>query len=155
MKCVKCEGTLRRVQLDDVEVDRCDTCAGICSIPASSTESSAGPRSKSSVPRPRTARATTPSGRAARDAEVKASSFRLQASRATSTSTRAPCAAASGSTPANSRFSVETGLCARWAPSFADSSVDKHCPSRRLGSQCRASSARRFDQKREATPIPD
>lgn len=29
MKCVKCDGTLRRVGLDDVEVDRCDTCSGI------------------------------------------------------------------------------------------------------------------------------
>jgi Zn-finger nucleic acid-binding protein len=29
MKCVKCDGTLRRVQLEDVEVDRCDSCSGI------------------------------------------------------------------------------------------------------------------------------
>jgi Zn-finger nucleic acid-binding protein len=29
MKCVKCDGTLRRVELEDVEVDQCDACSGI------------------------------------------------------------------------------------------------------------------------------
>ena len=29
MKCVKCDGTLRRVGLEEIEVDRCDTCSGI------------------------------------------------------------------------------------------------------------------------------
>ncbi|WP_044235618.1 TFIIB-type zinc ribbon-containing protein [Chondromyces apiculatus] len=29
MKCVKCTGTLRRIPIDDIEVDRCDTCSGL------------------------------------------------------------------------------------------------------------------------------
>lgn len=29
LKCAKCEGTLRRVQMDDVEVDQCELCSGI------------------------------------------------------------------------------------------------------------------------------
>lgn len=29
MKCVKCDGTLQRVELEDVEVDQCDACSGI------------------------------------------------------------------------------------------------------------------------------
>lgn len=29
MKCVKCEGELRRVQVADLEIDQCDLCAGI------------------------------------------------------------------------------------------------------------------------------
>lgn len=29
MKCVKCDGVLRRVDVEDVELDRCDACSGI------------------------------------------------------------------------------------------------------------------------------
>jgi uncharacterized protein len=29
MKCVKCDGQLRRVDVEDVEVDQCDVCYGI------------------------------------------------------------------------------------------------------------------------------
>jgi hypothetical protein len=29
MKCIKCEGTLRLVRIDEIEVDQCDTCGGI------------------------------------------------------------------------------------------------------------------------------
>jgi Zn-finger nucleic acid-binding protein len=29
MKCVKCEGKLVQVRVDDVDVDQCDTCGGI------------------------------------------------------------------------------------------------------------------------------
>ena len=29
MKCIKCEGTLRLVRIDEVEVDQCDACNGI------------------------------------------------------------------------------------------------------------------------------
>ena len=29
MNCPKCQGTLRRVQADDVELDQCDVCCGI------------------------------------------------------------------------------------------------------------------------------
>lgn len=29
MKCVKCDGELRRVQVGDLELDQCDRCAGI------------------------------------------------------------------------------------------------------------------------------
>jgi hypothetical protein len=29
MKCVKCDGTLRRVDVEDVELDQCEACSGI------------------------------------------------------------------------------------------------------------------------------
>ena len=29
MQCVKCDGELQRVSLDEVEVDKCDKCSGI------------------------------------------------------------------------------------------------------------------------------